>query len=663
MGILNRAYYSSTFEEFLDSTDEEVIGSLSIRSELELVQLQRNAWLEECSILRQALHGISGFILLEYSIPRMGRRVDAILILPKVIIVVEFKIGEARYTGQAIDQVYDYVLDLKNFHKQTHDKDVIPVLVATEGPSQSPIFNRQPDGIYRPVCVNRHDFRHLLYQIKGHVSGYEIDVPAWLDSIYCPTPTIVEAAQVLYQGHNVQDISRSESGAENLTKTAEAIRRIILESRTKNIKSICFVTGVPGAGKTLAGLNIANSWNDPENNQHAVFLSGNGPLVDVLREALARDDVQRAKIAGMTLTKKAALSKVKAFIQNIHHFRDDALSSSIAPVERVAIFDEAQRAWDLKQTAAFMKSRKRIPHFGMSEPEFLISVMNRHAEWASIICLVGGGQEINTGEAGLAEWLRVLQIAYPQWWVYIAEDLLDSEYADVLTTAMLENIGRIERRSDLHLSTSIRSFRADAVSSFVKALLDCDDNRIQLLLSKVLPSYPICMTREIDRAKDWLKNKARGSERYGVIASSEAQRLKPYGINVKVEIDPKNWFLNGKSDIRSSYYLEDVATEFQIQGLELDWVCVAWDCNLRYDSKGWEYHCFRGTRWQMIRSEERKRFLKNAYRVLLTRARQGMIIFIPEGNEIDHTRRREYYDGTYEYLRNIGIPEIGATVS
>jgi DUF2075 family protein len=334
------------------------------------------------------------------------------------------------------------------------------------------------------------------------------------------------------------------------------------------------------------------------------------------------------------------------------------MASTEAPVERVAIFDEAQRAWDLKQTASFMKARKGIPNFSMSEPDFLISVMDRHDDWATIICLVGGGQEINTGEAGLAEWFQVLRTSYPGWSVFISRNLVDSEYTDVLTRKVLSNIPCLERRPDLHLATSIRSFRAEAVSSFVKALLDCEKDKAMDLLTQVLPTFPIRLTRDIRFSKTWLRQKARGTERYGIIVYSESQRLKAFGINVKAEIDPKNWFLNEKTDIRSSFYLEDVASEFQIQGLELDWTCVAWDGDLRFNEGGWEYHCFRGTRWQTIKNEENRKYLKNAYRVLLTRARQGMVIFIPNGSSDDHTRRREFYDHTYAYLRNIGIPEL-----
>lgn len=660
MSIVARAYYESSFQGFLSDSDEEVLGHLSRKSELSLEQLQRNAWIDEFEVLRHALQGFSGHVLLEYAIPRMGKRVDAILLLPKVVVVVEFKVGEDCYTAHAIEQVFDYALDLKNFQRDSHDKRVVPILIATEAPDSPLSFAQYPDGLVSPICANRHDFPEKLHQVEKNLSGPPIDPVNWLRSGYCPTPTIVEAAQALYQGHSVDDISRSEAGAENLTKTADAIDQIIAESRASGTKSICFVTGVPGAGKTLAGLNIANSRHDPENGEHAVFLSGNGPLVDVLREALARDDVARTKLTGEKQTKSTALSKVKAFIQNVHHFRDDAMASPEAPVERVAIFDEAQRAWDLKQTAAFMKSRKGIPDFRVSEPEFLISVMDRHGGWATIICLIGDGQEIHTGEAGLAEWFRVLRDSFPEWSVFVSNSLVDSSYIDMATLDILNDICCSEKRSDLHLATSIRSFRAEEVSDFVAAMLDCERDRAREILSEILPTFPVYVTRDLCRAKDWLRHSARGSERYGLTASSEAQRLKPFGINVKAQIDPCNWFLNGRLDIRSSFYLEDVASEFQIQGLELDWTCVAWDGDLRFNEGGWEYHAFRGTRWQAIRNAEKRKYLKNAYRVLLTRARQGMVIFVPEGCSDDHTRKHEFYDHTFQYLRGLGIPELAA---
>ena len=420
-------------------------------------------------------------------------------------------------------------------------------------------------------------------------------------------------------------------------------------------KLICFVTGVPGAGKTLVGLNVANKKRNADEPTHAVLLSGNGPLVAVLREALTRDGVARRRQFGERVRKGVVASEVKAFIQNIHHFRDDALVDVNPPNEHVVIFDEAQRAWNLTQTANFMKRKKGQANFHMSEPEFLISCMNRHKEWAVIICLVGGGQEINTGEAGIGEWLEALDRSFPDWHVYLSSKLKDSEYAAGNALDLVKGKRTVHLEEHLHLSVSMRSFRAENVSHFVKALLDISKDEGRSVFSKFRNRYPVVLTRNLDAAKSWIREHARGSERYGLLSSSKAQRLKPHAIDVRVNIDPVHWFLNDREDTRSSYYLEDAATEFQVQGLELDWTCVTWDADMRFAKDEWRYHDFRGSRWTNIKDKSKRSYLRNAYRVLLTRARQGMVIFVPLGERSDPTRLPDFYDPTYEYLADLGI--------
>jgi hypothetical protein len=377
-----------------------------------------------------------------------------------------------------------------------------------------------------------------------------------------------------------------------------------------------------------------------------------------LREALVRDKVQRERELGNKIKKGEAFSEVKTFIQNVHHFRDDCLVDfNIPPIEHVALFDEAQRAWNLKKTSSFMRQRKKYPNFNMSEPEFLISCLDRHRDWAVIVCLVGGGQEIHTGEAGIGEWIDSLNKTYSSWHIYLSSRLTDSEYGAGEILNNLNSRPNLVYEDKLHLAVSMRSFRAEHVSLLVKQLLDLNIEGAQKTLGKI-NKYPIVITRNLIQAKKWLKRQARGSERYGIVVSSQAERLKPHAIDVKSPMNPIHWFLNGKDDIRSSYYLEDVATEFHIQGLELDWVCVTWDADFRYSKEGWEHLSFRGNRWTYIRKKERKNYLKNAYRVLLTRARQGMVIVVPSGNSEDHTRSPEFYDATYEYLKDIGFTEI-----
>jgi Uncharacterized conserved protein (DUF2075) len=656
---MTRYYYRNKIIDFIQEDTSTILGKLVLRHEFSLDEQQRNSWSEQIALLKNWLRDIDGTVVFEFSIPRMGRRIDCVVLSKNVIYAIEFKVGSASYASHAIDQVVDYALDLKNFHEESHAKAIVPILICTKAEDRHIALEFYEDLVSKPLCTNGASLAAIIQ--KGITKPAElIDHDAWLDSGYKPTPTIIEAAQALYSGHSVIEISRSDAGAINLSKTAKAISMTIEDSKKHKRKSICFLTGVPGAGKTLAGLNLATSWHQESDSEHAVFLSGNGPLVDVLREALARNEVQNARESGERMRKNITLSKAKTFIQNIHHFRDDALQSSDPPIERVVIFDEAQRAWTLKQTAAFMKQKKGRSDFNLSEPEFLISVMNRHQGWATIVCLIGGGQEINTGEAGLKEWFDSLKRSFPKWIIYVSGKLTDQEYTQghMLISDVDVESGKIVVNDDLHLAVSIRSFRSENVAAFVKALLDRDTKSAVELRKTIQENYPIFLTRDLSNAKNWLRANARGSERYGLVASSGAMRLKPHGVNVSSPIEPKNWFLNPKTDVRSSYYLEDVATEFDIQGLELDWTCVAWDADLRFSGTEWTLKSFRGTAWQDVKDLDAKRYLKNAYRVLLTRARQGMVLFVPQGDHLDPTRSPEFYDKTYEYLLSIGIEEL-----
>lgn len=538
---------------------------------------------------------------------------------------------------------------------------MVPILVSTA--AADCVFevkmSSQEDGLFEPVCSSPAQLRGVLETFVGLDATSPIDLDAWEAGRYSPTPTIIEAARALYGGHSVEEISRSDADATNLAVTSETLGTIIENARLNREKVVCFVTGVPGAGKTLVGLNIANSHRH-ESDSYSVFLSGNGPLVSVLCEALTRDKVAQAAAKGGDKKKKSSVkSEVKAFIQNVHHFRDECLlDDEKPPVEHVALFDEAQRAWNVKQTASFMKRKKGRADFNISEPEFLISCMDRHRDWAVVVCLVGGGQEINTGEAGISEWLDAIKRAFPDWHVYISPQLNDREYAAGKALERLKGHTRLYLRQELHLGVSLRSFRAENVSKLVKEILDQEFHDARSTLSSIDGRYPIVITRNIAAAKDWVRHKARGTERYGLIVSSQAERLKPHAIHVRAPIDPIHWFLDPKSDTRSSYYMEDVATEFHIQGLELDWACVAWDADFRFTNAGWEHWSFRGNRWNRIRKAERQTYLKNAYRVLLTRARQGMVIVVPTGDQLDRTRDPAYYDATYDCLKKIGFPEI-----
>jgi hypothetical protein len=549
---------------------------------------------------------------------------------------------------------------MRNFHEGSHHAILAPILVATNAPEKELQIDEIPkDQLFLPICCNATNLADAIHKVLSLQNDQAINNKEWEESGYKPTPTIIEATLALYNGHSVADISRSDATAENLSHTSTAIAEIVKQSRDNSEKSIIILTGVPGAGKTLVGLNVATTHINPDDELYSVFLSGNGPLVKILQEALARDKVARSKEAGQRITKGVAKSEVKAFIQNVHHFRDDGLADlSKPPVEHVALFDEAQRAWTKHQTVKFMREKKNQPDFDMSEPEFLISCMDRHPDWTTIVCLVGGGQEINTGEAGISEWFEAVEKSFPHWKIYISDRLTDSEYGagEVIERAQQNPMAQFI--PNLHLQTSVRSFRSEKVSLFVKQLLDLEVEEASKSLQSIQKNYPIVLTRDLGKAKEWVRQQARGSERYGMVVSSQASRLKPYAIDVRVKPDPVNWFLNGKDDVRSSYYLEDVVTEFDVQGLELDWVCMAWDADFRFAGKQWENWSFKGSKWQKIKKEERQAYQKNAYRVLLTRARQGMVLFVPQGDDKDLTRPKKYYDSTYRYLRELGIKEI-----
>lgn len=653
---MTRSYYSNTISDFLTDDSDRILGQLIRNHDFAAENLQRNAWIKQIDILKSALPTFQhGQIYFEFSIPRMGKRVDNILIIEDFIFVVEFKVGDTEYQKHAIEQTVDYCLDLQNFHEGSHHEKIVPILISTKAPDFENSFEIN-DNLFEPLKVNQNNIAKIISQTLSLSDGTKINPTKWENSIYKPTPTIIEASQALYRGHSVSEISRSDAGAINLSKTTECINRIIEKSKANNTKSICFLTGVPGAGKTLAGLNIANERRKAHEDENAVFLSGNGPLVYVLREALVRDEVQQAKEIGEKLTKKKSAIKANAFIQNIHHFRDDNLISSKAPDEKVVVFDEAQRAWTKEKATSFMKSKGK--DFDMSEPEFLINVMNRHENYCAIICLVGGGQEINTGEAGLSEWVIALKNHYPNWEIYYSNLITaDNDYLnDKTLKSWLKENGNAE--IELHLSVSVRSFRSEKISSFVHAVIDGNAIQAKDILHEIDKLFPIRLTRDFNVAKEWLRKNKKGTERIGLVGSSGGRRLRPLGIDVKNEITAEDWFLNDASDVRSSHYLELVATEFDIQGLEIDYVCLAWDINFNFNNGEWNYQSFEGTKWKAINSEIDKSYLRNAYRVLMTRARQGLIIFIPYGDNLDPTRPKELYDNTYNFLSSCGIQTI-----
>jgi hypothetical protein len=657
---LQTAYYSARVSEFLQADPDTIYGALSRHHAHTQELAQKGAWLEQIGLLQLGLVAVpDAWLAFEFSIPRMGKRADAVVLLSGVIFVIEFKTRADVFTSAAIEQVTDYALDLKNFHSESHSRIIVPVVIATDAASKPVQLNLYPDDVAEPILSNGVGLDQLLLATVRRFPNQAPLLPEeWLASGYKPTPTIIEAAQALYRSHRVDEITRSDAGAKNLSVTTARITAIVEEAKMKRHKAICFVTGVPGAGKTLAGLNLVTQRANVHTEEHAVFLSGNGPLVDVLREALARDEKKRGDERGLSVTLGEARRKVRSFIQNIHHFRDANLRSTDAPVEHLVVFDEAQRAWNLDKINKSMREKHGIQTFGQSEPQFLINVMDRHRDWCVVVCLVGGGQEINEGEAGLSEWFAALAKHHQSWKVYTSDQLVRPEYNWGLNLqAIAENLD-CSYEKDLHLAVSVRSFRAEKLSQFINELVAGEASTALRTYEAIRASYPIVLTRCLTTTRLWLRQRARGSERFGLVASSGALRLKPEGIHVRADIDAPNWFLNPKHDVRASYYLEDPATEFDIQGLELDWVGMCWDADFRRTGDRWSFHDFLGAGWRNVHDPRRQTYLANAYRVLLTRARQGMVIFVPQGDETDRTRQTHFYDGVANFLKACGIPEL-----
>ena len=658
--LLRPAYYAEYVSAFLATDPEKIYAQLGLRHGHDQELEQRSAWIEQITLLRKSIANIpQAWIAFEFSIPRMGKRADAILLCGGIVFVLEFKIGAEEFAAAAIEQVTDYALDLKNFHAASHSRIVVPVLISTDAAPKPVQLELWEDDVSPPIFSTGQGLGDVILSVIGsHADQPSLDPDAWMASAYRPTPTIIEAARALYKGHRVEEITRSDAEKKNLGATTDRINWIIEGAKENNKKVICFVTGVPGAGKTLAGLNLVTQRARGNSNENAVFLSGNGPLVDVLREALARDENERGDLRGLPVKIGDARRKVKSFIQNIHHFRDHYLQSSTAPHELTVVFDEAQRAWDRDKITKFMSRKRGWRDFPASEPEFLIEVMDRHEGWCAIICLIGGGQEINEGEAGLAEWFSALSRRFPRWEVFSSDQLLDPAYHWGKNLEAM--ISRLDYRleSDLHLSVAVRSFRAEKLSQFVNELVAGNADLAQQIYREIEVSYPVVLTRSLEVARAWLRARARGSERYGLVAASGAVRLKPDGIHVKSDFEPIRWFLNPRDDVRSSFYLEDAATEFSIQGLELDWIGVCWDADFRRENDSWVHKEFKGSGWRNVNDHRRKRYLANSYRVLLTRARQGMVIYVPKGDKADQTRQPLFYDGIASYLIACGIPEL-----
>jgi hypothetical protein len=661
------AYYFDKVENHNKTPTEEIVGKLVKSYEhIDLKRDQSKAWYTAISLVKSVLTNNPTLnnwsILYEYKIPRRSKKVDIVLLSKRVIYVIEVKVGKSKFNSTDVRQLEDYCLDIRDFHSASRGQFIVPILWCTEASIELNYSNSTVDTFLQKTEFVTTDT--LLDKIIFYDSALPFDSNLckhsdWNDAEYVPTPTIIEAAQSLYAGQDVKEITQSHSGVENLSKTTESVLKAIKTAQNRNEKIICFITGVPGAGKTLAGLNIVHNREFKKSGDDiGVFLSGNGPLVKVLQEALARDFSKKNGI-----NKKEALRRVTTFVHNVHQYIDAYYTAEdTLPADRILIYDEAQRAWSKEQ-----KIRKSYGKITESEPEILMSILNRLDGWCALIALIGGGQEINDGEAGLREWGRTIEEKFPSWKTYISPSLVTDNHSipgNRLFECIPENIS-VNQEEDLHLKVSLRSYKAKKLNEWVTQILS---NRPLLaceILNQDLSNYPIALTRNLDTVRTWLNEKEKGTNRTGIITSSGARRLRALGIDPYYGLRGDSshselgaWYLNSPEDVRSSNFLEIVSTEYAIQGLEIDWAGLIWGADFRYVDGNWEYGQFRGTKWQNVNSDQKRKYILNKYRVLLTRARQGIIICIPNGSNNDQTRPNYFYDGTYTYLKECGLKEI-----
>lgn len=702
---------SFTVEDFCRMTKGEFIGKLTTKhsfNHTSLLSTQNDAWKKEYDDLHQILQGKSGRILFEYSIPGLPKTIDIVLLMGGVIFVIEYKAGYKEYAEQDKRQTNGYALRLKFFHSRSNDNWIVPILVPTEA-SDYPIELKrsEADMVYEAILCNSANLKTVIDTVLAEIgsAGNREWENKWETGVFKASPTIIDAARNVWRSNNVVGFTKGEAEKETRLLAEEYIvNTVIEETRRRNGglgKSICFVTGVPGAGKTLVGLNVSVAL------QHvgASMLSGNGPLVAVLTAALKRD-LNKYKKQLKTATNEISVESIirgaygykkEIFEKRLDYhagegtvsLKDDAELSS----QHVLIFDEAQRAWNKAKMIRPGQSGKKYwqeEKFPFSEPGLLLWDMNQ-CDWGVFVCLVGGGQEIHTGEAGICEWLRTLEETpeLKNWHIYMSDefrgDVYDSKDGSCKTVeeyrALFEKEKRLTISNNLHLTACQRSNRTEKVSAFVEELLNCNADFCRKLYCKEIKGkYQIYLTRDVEKAKAKMKERkfqiinkgfvdGKNDEevRMGILMSSKAARMRPLGFEIKKESQYKdkvpNWFLDSDDTVVSSDFLEIALNEFFVQGLELDITAVLWDADLRYNenTNRWDYYDFNDKYWSAVDKNEqelKRSYMKNAYRVLLTRARIGMIIVVPHGSQIDKTRAPELYDGTYNYLKSIGLEEL-----
>jgi hypothetical protein len=656
------AYFRSVVREFVDIPVAVVAGRLGTAYASDGYASQYTSqtlsWDEVIALLQQELREVAAVVpgagdwgvLLEYPLYRLRKRIDAVIIAGSAAVVIEAKCGETTFEASDLRQAEEYALDLRDFHSQSRMCRLIPVLWATE--ASTPVDYWDLSGQVPSVTkIGKHGLGSLLTHVAA-ISGPLLVADRWDAAAYSPVPTVVQAATTIFSGHDVRAIANAD--ASNLAETSRRVVGLIDEARKKSQKIVAFVTGVPGAGKTLAGLNAVHSFTTSGIDRgDVVYLSGNTPLVTVLREALARDRHGRERNRALRDIRR----DVRTRIQHINDFLKDNVPRDGPPHEHAIIFDEAQRAWDAKQG---------LKKFGRtaSEPELLLEIMSRHQDWAALVCLVGGGQEINTGEQGIRGWGDALRHSRDSGWVVIAtpDAIQGGPSTGGATLGAMDDMAVMKDQA-LQLEVPLRSFRSPALGEWVSQVLHGNSGGARAIAGE-LAAYPLLFTRSLSDAKTWLNANARGQRRSGLLASSGARRLRADGLGEILSATDReqisHWYLNERGDIRASFAHEVPANEYSSQGLELDFACVCWGGDLVRNGSNtqWLSRRLNGTRWQAVRDVERRSHLMNSYRVLLTRAREGLLIWIPTGDSRDTTRAPELLDRTAEFFTACGAASL-----
>lgn len=658
----SKSFYASSVSSFLDSSIESVVGTLATKVSLLHIGDERQqikSWEKQVQLLQSVISSLEishdGWgVLLELQLLRLNRRIDCVLLIGGNILCIEFKIGSKDFLSSDLNQTVDYALCLRDFHSGSKDRPIFPILCCDEGPTICPSTFDLTCLELVSACAktNTQTLESTILRIcdrSSQLDEEQIDY-RWFDaSSYNPTPNIVNAAKGIYAGHTVKEIGRSDANGDSLQNTSKLLGEIANNAKSEKKHTICFVTGEPGAGKTLLGLDLVFSGQAGRvAGEPAALLSGNRPLVAVLQEAIAEDAKQRDKI-----TKSEAKRQATQALQNLLGYLKEHSAEDSVPPEHVIVFDEAQRAWDAE-------TGKKLLDRNASEPELFLEILSK-LDWCCLVCLVGSGQEINRGEGGLQLWGAALEKfnKTQRWDIFISPQSLSGKRGLIKT---VDNSSiKVQLNSDLHLVTNLRAYRNDKQGLWVEALLEGDVSFASDIANEMEHS-PAFVTRNLTNAKSWLRMRNRGGHRVGLLASSGAVRLIAEGVPFSPrsnELDEvAHWFLKPTGDYRSSNALEKPLSEFVCQGLEIDYACLCWGNDLIWKENAWLVRKMSAPKWQTAKKPETIQFRLNAYRVLLTRSRAGLVIYIPEGENGDFTRNSEDFDSVYTILLKAGCISI-----